>query len=154
MPMGALGTYTQQMQESLVKLESLAQLLTLSITNEQHSDHEPENLNDWNCFKRPVKELKMEKVKFKYKNSAGNDGRTFSYNVVFERGKMTLIRGPSGSGKSTLANLILQNYQPDEGAIYACTESGQKVSTLIIPPSVILRTKRSEIKTEKIINSN
>ena len=126
MPMGALGSYTQQMLDSLVKLQSLATLLTPDDLNLEFTSNQRERTCP-DGSKLQLQQLTVDNVAFKYKNSDAKESKTFQYDLACRRGTMTLIRGRSGSGKTTLADLILQHYEPDKGAIYVSTKSDYQV---------------------------
>lgn len=62
-------------------------------------------------------DIKLNNVKFAYKNTNGEHFEVGPINCDFKSGEITFISGGNGSGKSTLAKLITGLYIPDEGNI-------------------------------------
>lgn len=61
--------------------------------------------------------LRLEGVGFRYDKSSENKALD-GISCTIEHGKSTAFCGPSGSGKSTIMQLLLSNYEPDEGLIF------------------------------------
>lgn len=61
--------------------------------------------------------LRLEGISFRYNKSTENKALD-GISVTIEQGKATAFCGPSGSGKSTIMQLLLSNYEPDEGFIF------------------------------------
>ncbi len=72
--------------------------------------------------------IKLKAVDFSY----GKNELLKSVNLNLSPGSITVICGPNGSGKSTIVNLILGNYKPQYGWIYAdgCTYQDVDISQL------------------------
>ncbi len=66
----------------------------------------------------------LKKVKYQYKNDAGEKFTVGPIDFSFKSGESVFITGGNGSGKSTLAKLITGLYPPDEGEI---TVNGRNV---------------------------
>ncbi|AOM78760.1 cyclic peptide export ABC transporter [Pedobacter steynii] len=65
-----------------------------------------------------VKSIKLEQVKFHYKNAENNDFSVGPINLEIKSGQIVFIIGGNGSGKTTLAKLITGLYSSDEGTVF------------------------------------
>lgn len=99
-----------------------------------------QNLNEKSQTRVPlVKSIKLEQVKFHYKNADHNDFGVGPIDLEIKSGQIIFIIGGNGSGKTTLAKLITGLYSSDEGKVYINNEEmdshqlGEHFSTVFSP---------------------
>lgn len=73
--------------------------------------------------------IKLDKVKFSYRNNGGEVFELGPIDYEFNSGEIVFITGGNGSGKTTLAKLITGLYKPDSGEI---TVNGEKVDAKVL----------------------
>jgi len=79
--------------------------------------------------------VEMRKVQFAH----GGDDSGFTFDVVFEAGKITALMGASGGGKSTLLNLLAGFLQPATGSIFVGDSSVTRKHASDRPVSMIFQ---------------
>lgn len=106
-PLNRLVEFVRSMQETKISLERM---------NEIHTKEDEENVEEKITILPEYGDLVLENVSFQYN---GPHSPTILRNVSLRipKGKVTAIVGTSGSGKTTMLKLLLNIYQPTEGAI-------------------------------------
>jgi len=86
-----------------------------------------------------VKSIRLEQVRFHYKNAQNTDFGIGPINLEIKSGQIIFIIGGNGSGKTTLAKLITGLYAPDDGTVLINNEKidshnlGEYFSTVFSP---------------------
>ncbi|MCB0547781.1 MAG: peptidase domain-containing ABC transporter [Phaeodactylibacter sp.] len=106
-PLGNLVDFLRNMQEAKISLERM---------NEIHSKEDEEHAGEKIILLPESGDLIFEKVSFQY-NGPHSPSVLKNVNLRIPKGLTTAIVGTSGSGKTTMLKLLLNIYQPTEGAI-------------------------------------
>ncbi|KGE86156.1 MULTISPECIES: peptidase domain-containing ABC transporter [Phaeodactylibacter] len=106
-PLNQLFEFLRARQEAKISLERL---------NEIHVRDNEENLEEKITILPEYGDLILENVSFQY-NGPHSPTVLRSVNLRIPKGQTTAIVGTSGSGKTTILKLLLNIYQPTEGAI-------------------------------------
>ncbi len=106
-PLNQLVEFLRSMQEAKISLERM---------NEIHTKEDEENIAEKITILPESGDLVFEKVSFQY-NGPHSPAVLKNVNLRIPKGRTTAIVGTSGSGKTTMLKLLLNIYQPTEGAI-------------------------------------
>ncbi|MCB9265701.1 MAG: peptidase domain-containing ABC transporter [Lewinellaceae bacterium] len=106
-PLGNLVDFLRNMQEAKISLERM---------NEIHLKEDEEHAGEKIILLPESGDLVFEKVSFQY-NGPHSPNVLKNINLRIPKGQTTAIVGTSGSGKTTMLKLLLNIYQPTEGAI-------------------------------------
>jgi ATP-binding cassette subfamily B protein len=106
-PLNQLFEFLRARQEAKISLERL---------NEIHVRDNEENLEEKITILPEYGDLILENVSFQY-NGPHSPTVLRNVNLRIPKGQTTAIVGTSGSGKTTILKLLLNIYQPTEGAI-------------------------------------
>ncbi|HMQ59186.1 MAG TPA: peptidase domain-containing ABC transporter [Flavilitoribacter sp.] len=106
-PINQFLEFARSFQEVRISLERM---------NEIHTKEDEENVQDKITLMPEFGDLVLEDVSFQY-NGPNSPTVLKNINLRIPKGKITAIVGSSGSGKSSLIKLLLNFYQPAEGAI-------------------------------------
>jgi len=106
-PLNRLVEFIRSMQEAKISLERM---------NEIHTKEDEENVEEKITILPESGDLIVENVSFQY-NGPHSPMVLKNVNLRIPKRKTTAIVGTSGSGKTTLLKLLLNFYQPVEGAI-------------------------------------
>ncbi|MCO6488862.1 MAG: peptidase domain-containing ABC transporter [Phaeodactylibacter sp.] len=106
-PLGILVDFLRNMQEAKISLERM---------NEIHSKEDEEHVGEKIILLPESGDLVFERVSFQY-NGPHSPSVLKNINLRIPKGETTAIVGTSGSGKTTMLKLLLNIYQPTEGAI-------------------------------------
>ncbi|MCO6476505.1 MAG: peptidase domain-containing ABC transporter [Phaeodactylibacter sp.] len=106
-PLGNLVDFLRDMQEAKISLERM---------NEIHTQEDEEQAGEKIILLPESGDLVFEKVSFQY-NGPHSPSVLKNVNLRIPKGRTTAIVGTSGSGKTTMLKLLLNIYQPTEGAI-------------------------------------
>ena len=106
-PINQFLEFARSFQEVRISLERM---------NEIHTKEDEENIQDKITLMPEFGDLVLEDVSFQY-NGPNSPIVLKNINLRIPKGKITAIVGSSGSGKSSLIKLLLNFYQPAEGAI-------------------------------------
>lgn len=107
-PLESLVQFILQAQEAKISLERMSEIH--SRRDEEFEDETKVNVLPSNG------DLSLQDVSFRY-GGPHDPWVLKSLNLLFPEGKTTAIVGPSGSGKTTLLKLLLNFYNPTEGAV-------------------------------------
>ncbi|MCB0545842.1 MAG: ATP-binding cassette domain-containing protein, partial [Saprospiraceae bacterium] len=106
-PLGNLVDFLRNMQEAKISLERM---------NEIHSKEDEQQAGEKIILLPESGDLIFEKVSFQY-NGPHSPSVLKNVKLRIPKGQTTAIVGTSGSGKTTMLKLLLNIYQPTEGAI-------------------------------------
>ncbi len=106
-PLGNLVDFLRNMQEAKISLERM---------NEIHTQEDEQQAGEKIILLPESGDLVFEKVSFQY-NGPHSPNVLKNVNLRIPKGRTTAIVGTSGSGKTTMLKLLLNIYQPTEGAI-------------------------------------
>lgn len=106
-PINQLVEFIKSAQDAKISLERM---------NEIHQRENEENPAEKITILPEVGDLRLEGVSFQY-GGPGSPLILKELDLTFPKGKTTAVVGSSGSGKTTLLKLLLNIYQPTEGAI-------------------------------------
>lgn len=106
-PLGILVDFLRNMQEAKISLERM---------NEIHSKEDEEHVGEKIILLPESGDLVFERVSFQY-NGPHSPSVLKNISLRIPKGETTAIVGTSGSGKTTMLKLLLNIYQPTEGAI-------------------------------------
>ncbi|MCB0564679.1 MAG: peptidase domain-containing ABC transporter [Phaeodactylibacter sp.] len=106
-PLGNLVDFLRNMQEAKISLERM---------NEIHSKEDEHQAGEKIILLPESGDLIFEKVSFQY-NGPHSPSVLKNVKLRIPKGQTTAIVGTSGSGKTTMLKLLLNIYQPTEGAI-------------------------------------
>jgi ATP-binding cassette, subfamily B, bacterial len=106
-PVDQIGTFIKAAQNAKISLERM---------NEIHEKEDEEENKDIVTILPDNGDLVLENASFQYGGQHSNLVLK-NINLVFPKGKVTAIVGASGSGKTTLLKMLLNFYQPVEGAV-------------------------------------
>ncbi|MCB0593407.1 MAG: peptidase domain-containing ABC transporter, partial [Phaeodactylibacter sp.] len=106
-PLSNLVDFLREMQEAKISLERM---------NEIHSKEDEEHAGEKILLLPESGDLIFEKVSFQY-NGPHSPNVLKNISLRVPKGETTAIVGTSGSGKTTMLKLLLNIYQPTQGAI-------------------------------------
>lgn len=106
-PLNRLVEFVRSMQEAKISLERM---------NEIHTKDDEENVEEKITILPEYGDLFFDNVSFQY-NGPHSPMVLKNIDLRIPKGKITAIVGTSGSGKTTMLKLLLNFYQPTEGAI-------------------------------------
>jgi ATP-binding cassette subfamily B protein len=106
-PIDQIVTFIKSAQNAKISLERM---------NEIHQREDEEENEDIATILPDNGDLVLENVSFQYGGQHSNMVLR-NINMTIPKGKVTAIVGASGSGKTTLLKLLLDFYQPTEGAV-------------------------------------
>lgn len=95
-----------QIKQMLKYLEPYLEFMEFNDTNYEGDER----------LEEPIKEIRFEKVYFKYPGAVDYALKDVSF--VIKQGDRIAIAGPNGSGKTTIIKLICKLYSPTSGEIY------------------------------------
>jgi ATP-binding cassette subfamily B protein len=120
-PIQTIITFIQAAQDAQISLERLNEIHIKKDERSEHNTKVVENINEHDII--------VKNLSYQY---TGSNSPFVLKNVNFTifNGKTTAIVGMSGSGKTTLMKLLLQYYEPTQGAVYVGDTNLQAICPL------------------------